>query len=283
MKPYSLWWQNTIAYRGYPTGYIGDFSEKNPQFSTTLLETACQQLREQGCSFAIAPLDGNTWHHYRLVTKWGSYPPFFLEPKTSEGLYTALLEQEFFPIARYYSALCTNLKIVNRRLLPVKKRLFARGIAIRSLNLQQLEAELEKIYQIAIAAFRQNFLYQLIPKTEFIALYRPLFSSIQPELILLAEDQNKAIGFLFAIPDALEAQRSQAIETVILKTVAILPQRNYAGLGSILVEECHAISSKMGYRKVIHALMNRENLSSNISQYYANPIRHYALFGKQLK
>ncbi|MGK7924104.1 MAG: GNAT family N-acetyltransferase, partial [Spirulina sp.] len=146
-----------------------------------------------------------------------------------------------------------------------------------------LEEELAKIYQIAIAAFRQNFLYQPISKSEFIDLYRPILPYIQPELILIAENQNQAIGFLFALPDALEAQRGGAIETVILKTVAVLPQRKYAGLGSILVEKCHAIASQLGYKKVIHALMNQANSSSNISRSYAHPIRQYSLFGKKLK
>jgi GNAT superfamily N-acetyltransferase len=283
MKSYAIWWKNTIAYQGYSTGYIGNCFNKNTESTSVLIQNACQQLRDQGCSFAIAPIDGNTWHNYRLVTEWGNYPPFFLEPNTPASLYQAFLEQDFFPIAHYYSALCTDLQISDRRLIPVKKRLNDRGITIRSLNREQLETELEKIYQIAIAAFRNNFLYQPISKPEFIALYRPILPYIQPELILIAEDQNQAIGFLFALPDALEEKRGGAIETVILKTVAVLPGRNYAGLGSILVEKCHAIASQLGYTKIIHALMNQGNPSSNISQYYAKPIRHYALFGKKLK
>lgn len=283
MKSYSLWWENTIAYQGHPTGYIGNFPDRDPEAATALLQVACQELREKGCSFAIAPIDGNTWHDYRLVTEWGKHPPFFLEPNTRASLYQAFLEQDFFPIARYYSALCTDLQIRDRRLISVQKCFSDRGINIRSLNPENLEAELEKIYHIAIAAFRNNFLYQPISKTQFMALYRLILPYIQPELILIAEEGNKPIGFLFALPDALEAQRGEAIATVILKTVAILPQRKYAGLGSILVEKCHAIAFQMGYQKVIHALMNRANPSSNISQYYANPIRHYVLFGKQLK
>lgn len=283
MQSYSLWWNNTIAYQGHPTGYIGSFTEHNTESVTALLQAACQQLREKGCSFTIAPIDGNTWHNYRLVTEQGNYPPFFLEPHTPASLYQAFLEQDFFPIARYYSALCTDLQMSDRRLITIQKRLCDRGITIRSLNPENLETELEKIHQIAIAAFRNNFLYQPISKPEFIDLYRPILHYIQPEFVLIAERQNQPVGFLFALPDALEAQRGVAIETVILKTVAILPQRNYAGLGRILVEKCHAIAFQIGYKKVIHALINYANPSSNISQYYAKPIRHYALFGKQLK
>ncbi|MEM9540117.1 MAG: GNAT family N-acetyltransferase [Cyanobacteria bacterium P01_E01_bin.42] len=281
MSNYSLWWENTTAYQGYSTGYIGNLSSDTDL--SVALKSACQELQEKGCFFAIAPLNGNTWHSYRLVTEWGNYPPFFLEPDTPTSLNQALFEQDFFPIARYYSALCTDLHIRDRRLLLVQKCLGDRGITIRSLHREQLETELEKIYQIAIAAFRNNFLYQPISKPAFIALYRPILPYIQPELVLIAEEEDKAIGFLFALPDVLEARRGNAIETVILKTVAVLPQRNYAGLGSILVEKCHAIAAQLGYKKIIHALINYANPSSNISRYYAKPIRHYALFGKQLK
>ncbi|MDJ1169798.1 hypothetical protein PMG71_10200, partial [Roseofilum sp. BLCC_M154] len=58
---------------------------------------------------------------------------------------------------------------------------------------------------------------------------------INPEFVLLAEQRKKIVGFLFALPDFCLKQRKLPIDTLILKTVAVLPQRDYAGLGSLLI------------------------------------------------
>ncbi|MDJ1169803.1 GNAT family N-acetyltransferase, partial [Roseofilum sp. BLCC_M154] len=105
---------------------------------------------------------------------------------------------------------------------------------------------------------------------------------INPEFVLLAEQRKKIVGFLFALPDFCLKQRKLPIDTLILKTVAVLPQREYAGLGSLLIFQCHQIAKKLGYQSVIHALMYQGNSSLNISQRYAQPIRQYTLFAKAI-
>lgn len=114
------------------------------------------------------------------------------------------------------------------------------------------------------------------------AQYRCLLPLVRPELILLAEREGKAVGFLFAAPDLLQAQRGAPIDTLILKTVAVLPGRAYAGLGILLAERCHAKARDLGYRRVVHALMHDANRSRNVSAHYATPIRGYTLFSRQL-
>jgi hypothetical protein len=90
------------------------------------------------------------------------------------------------------------------------------------------------------------------------------------------------VGFIFALPDALQSTRGEAIDTVIIKTVAVLPERAYAGLGAFLVDMCQEISRSLGYRKAIHALMYDANNSRNISNRYARVIRRYTLFARKL-
>jgi len=47
---------------------------------TALLQGAAAQLRAAGCELAAGPVDGDTWHHYRLVTWSDGTPAFTLEP-----------------------------------------------------------------------------------------------------------------------------------------------------------------------------------------------------------
>ena len=72
------------------------------------------------------------------------------------------------------------------------------------------------------------------------------------------------------------------IETLIIKTLAILKERPLAGLGSFLVQRCEARAFNLGFRRIIHALMHVSNYSRNISRGQGRIIRRYTLYVKSL-
>ncbi len=278
---YSLWWKNTPSLNGCKLGYIGHYEVLNEN-ATEVLAHACKQLASLGCNLAVAPIDGNTWKRYRLLTERGVHPAFFLEPNNPENWRQHFIEQDFAPLANYSSSLNTDLKQIDSRLQFVKQRCEQANIRIRTLNLQNQEQELHHIYNIAIQSFRNNFLFTPINEAQFIAQYQSLLPYIQPELVLIAEHEQNPVGFLFAIPDWLQKQRGEPVNTIIIKTVAILPKRIYAGLGNLLVAQCQQIAHQLGYSQAIHALMHDANPSRNLSSRYATTIRRYSLFSKKL-
>jgi len=95
----------------------------------------------------------------------------------------------------------------------------------------------------------------------------------------MAEQQGRLLGYMFALPNILESP----VRTVILKTVAVLPERTGAGLGAVLIDRVQQISRELGYTRTIHALMHESNRSRNISRHTATPFRRYTLFAKPLK
>ena len=100
---------------------------------------------------------------------------------------------------------------------------------------------------------------------------------------MLAELEGRAVGFVFTIPDWLQGERGRAIDTVVMKTLAVLPGRSYAGLGSHLVRRNQTMASELGYQRVVHALMHTGNPSRGISRRYGNTIRRYTLFARMLR
>lgn len=279
----SLWWQNMPPYLNHRVGFIGHYQVQDAATASKLLQLACEQLAAFGCTLAIAPIDGNTWQRYRFVTERGTHPMFFLEPDNPDDWPGHFLDQGFIPLAQYSSALNTNLSYVDPRLQRVESRLHKAGVEIRPINLQRIEAELHGIYQVAIASFHGNFLYTPISEAAFIAQYRPLLPYLNPDLILIAEDDGKPVGFIFAIPDFLQqAQRREIIDTIVIKTVAVLPKRIYAGLGNLLVATCQNRADKKDFTRAIHALMHDANPSRNLSRRYAQTIRRYTLFAKNI-
>jgi GNAT superfamily N-acetyltransferase len=278
----SLWWNNTPPYQHHRVGLIGNYAAQTPEAARYLLHHACQHLKTQGCTVVIAPMDGSSWQHYRLISERGDEPLFFLEPDYPDAAIEQFIDQEFTAIAHYHSALNTDLTYRDQRSHLIRQKLQAIGVHIRPLDLTHLEEELHHLYPVITTCFRHNLLYKPISEADFIAQYRALLPYVNPELVLLAEHQHRLVGFLFAIPNLLEQQRGEAVQTVILKTIAVLPLRSYAGLGQILFEECHAIAHQMGFRRAIYALIHDASLCRNLTRRYARIIRRYALFAKPL-
>lgn len=278
----SLWWKNTPTYNQETLGLIGHYAAQDNQSAQALWSHSLELLDQQKCTLAIAPIDGNTWRTYRWITERGNHPTFFLEPDNPPDSVEQIVQAGFTPFARYYSALVTDLNRGDRRLERVGDRLKKLDITIRPLNLEHWEQELHQIYQVSRVAFKQNFLYTPLSESEFMAQYNPIREYINPEFVLLAEQRKKVVGFLFALPDFCLRQQNLPLNTLILKTVAVLPQRDYAGLGSLLIFQCHQIAQKLGYQSVIHALMYEGNSSLNISHRYGQPIRQYTLFAKAI-
>jgi hypothetical protein len=90
------------------------------------------------------------------------------------------------------------------------------------------------------------------------------------------------VGYLFAVPDLAQAARGEAIDTFLIKTVAILPDPDLRGLGSVLVARAHQQGLRIGFRRCIHALMHESNVSRNISGHYATTMRRYTLYSREI-
>ena len=75
------------------------------------------------------------------------------------------------------------------------------------------DAELRRIYVLSLAAFSGNFLYTPIGEEEFLAQNDAVLPYVRPELVLLAEQEDVLLGYMFALPDitAGAAGRGQSI------------------------------------------------------------------------
>ncbi len=114
------------------------------------------------------------------------------------------------------------------------------------------------------------------------AHYAAARSFTRPELVWIAEQEGKAIGFVFAYPDLAQQQRGEPIDTMIIKTLAVTPDMGGLGLGSLLAAEVQQAALELGYTQAIHALMISDNRSRRISEHYSRVMRKYALYGRQV-
>jgi len=278
----SLWWTQVPPMEGERLGVIGRFAAGTEAEATAVLARACEELKARGCTLAVGPMNGNTWRSYRLVTEAGEEPPFLMEPVNPPEWPVWWRAAGFGPLAEYYSSATEDLVTRDARVDGVAARMRAAGVTVRTFRLEEFEAELERIYEVSVVSFQSNYLYTPLPKEAFLAQYRAIRERVRPELVLLAEQAGQPVGYVFAVPDYAQAARGAQVTTVIVKTLAVLPGRQHAGLGAWLLAEVHAAARELGFTRAIHALMHETNKSRNLSAHYAKTIRRYTLFSKKL-
>ena len=279
----ALWWKDTPEYQGQRIGYVGHYAVTDARAAPPLLRLACDRLADRGCTLAVGPVDGNTWQRYRFLTERGSEPPFFLEPDNPDEWPRQFTDFGFTPLAHYHSALATDLSAHDPRLTATAQRLHDHGITLHPLDSARLDEELRRVHALSLLSFRDNFLYTPISEADFLAQYAPIRPYIRPDLVLLAEKESELIGYVFGIPNLLQARRGETLDTVILKTLAVHPNYGGMGLGSLLLARAGEAARQAGFTRAIHALFHETNRSGRISGHTARVFRRYTLFARPLK
>jgi L-amino acid N-acyltransferase YncA len=279
----SLWWHGLPAMDNQRLGYIGHFAAHSAAAARDLIDRACRRLAQLGRTLAVGPIDGSTWRRYRLVTERGNDPPFFLEPDNPDEWPGYFRDAGFEPMAHYTSALDVELHKIDARVADTSSRMAALDVRVRQMDPASFDDEVSRIFDVSVVSFRTAFLYSPIDREQCRAMYEPLKQFIRPELVFIAERRDAPAGFLFAVPDWLQAQRGAAIDTVIVKTIAILPQPEYSGLGGLLLSQCRNRIAELGYSRAVHALMYDGNTRTRrLSDRYGQTMRGYTLFSRPL-
>ncbi len=241
-----------------------------------LFDEIKQYALQKGYNYLIGPINGSTWKKYR-VTLPSNNPPFLLD-NYNKPYYAELFEKYGFEtIANYTSSICKNLNRDYSRLDKFEKIFEQKGVKIRKFDSNNFERDIRKIYDVSIKSFVNNFLYTPIEFEEFYKMYEPVKNFLNPEWVLIAENEkDEPVAFIFGFDNLYN--RSE--KSLIIKTLAQIPEYKYRGIGSYLTEFIHKKAYNAGYNNIIHALMHESNVSANI---LAGELYHqYKLYGVKL-
>jgi len=277
-QPHAVSGARAVIHRDAPrwgsmqTAAIGDFHCDDAASGARLLGDIAAALTAEGFDAVIGPMDGDTWHRYRVVSESDGSPPYLLEPVSDPGSHEAFLAAGFAPISHYMSA----RGLLQDAIAPEAPQIA--GITVTRWDGTRSEALFDRLFESSTGAFARNYFFKPITKEAFLKLYEPIIPLIDPRHVLFARDPGgNLVGFLFGIPDRLEGPQPK---TVILKTYA----SGLPGVGHLLADTFHREALALGYAQVIHALMHESNVSLQRSKRYgAHVFRRYALMGRRLK
>lgn len=279
----SMWKSSLPQINNTQPAAIGHFQAAEESYGTYLLNHACEHLAAWGHHNAIGPINANTWNRYRFVTESQTKrPPFLLEPAQPPFYVRCWEKTGFEPMAEFTSTIMSPQTTPDPRLAKVRQRMAAHGVTIRNLDKLQFDAELTRLYQVSTVSFRNNLLYTPISEPDFKQLYLPFKEQVIPELVWLAEHAGRCVGYLFCLPDYNQRAHGVEVDTLIAKTLAILPERQYAGLGLQLMQSAHTYAAQNRYAKIIHALMAPNSQIKHFGKSTLEQLRTYTLYQKAL-
>ena len=264
-------YRDAPSWGGWKTASVGGFRCDSAAHGEALLARAGEMLRAEGFEALIGPMDGDTWHSYRLVAESDGSAPFLMEPVSGPHDRAAFEASGFMPISSYVSTRAPLDDAVGT----------AAEVRLNEVDVTQWDGRdagllIGGMFDMSAASFSKNAFFKPIAKSEFLKLYEPMLQLIDPRLVLFARDENGLVGFLFGLPNLLEGG---APKTAIVKTYASARR----GVGHLLLDRFHRTARDLGFGSVIHALMHVDNISLERSGRHAGRIfRRYALMGKLL-
>jgi GNAT superfamily N-acetyltransferase len=282
---------------GKPYGLLGFFEavSGHPEAVARLFAEAVAWLRDTGAGPIVGPMDGDTWHRYRLNVGPFGDPPFLSEPYNPPYYQRLWEENGFAVLSRYYSKRVDAGEVVSHLEARHRAALDA-GYRLRPLDLLRLPEELRLLYALSRRIFAKSFLYTEIPEEEFLALYDGLGSLLDPELVWFARSPGgEDVGFLFAYPDrfrAVAAMRGRRglgaklrfllyrhrVPAVDFKTLGVLPEHRRSGVAAALFYQGHAKAIEKGWGAANHCLFREGNPSGELDGGAGHTLRTYHLY-----
>ena len=278
-------------------GMLGFFEAVDePEAARAVLEAGVAWLRDSGSPRVVGPMDGDTWHRYRLNVGPRDLPPFLLEPYNPAYYERFWTRAGFGPLESYFSKRLDDIAPMAEALAPKSERALKRGYSLRRFRTDRYEEDMSAIFEISCRIFEGNLLYSPIFREEFLSLYEGVRALLDPDLVWFAQTPDgEPVGFVFAYPDLLRPVaamrgRSDAIArfkfllarrrptTVNYKTLGLVPEHRRTGLDAALVHRLSESAMKKGYREANLCLIRRGNRSGALAHTLGTEIRQYVLY-----
>lgn len=165
-----------------------------------------------------------------------------------------------------------------QRLIRLAGRVRRRkAVAIRSANLNDLEGEIDRIWDLQNRALAHLPGFIPYPRESIESLILPLKDLADPELVLFAEIEGRAVGWFPAVPNFNEVvlhlnglrypwdylrvfwYRNMRMESIAIKSIVVPPEYWDTGVAVLLFDEMVRRAASKGYQWADMSLTGEDN------------------------
>ena len=279
----SIWWQDPPVLDGLRCGWVGHYAARDEDAGRQLLDQISGRLTAEGCDAAVGPADGGLLRPHGLVVDHGTERVFLFDLSHPEEWPNHFWASGFAPITEYVST-AVAFDGEEPRLQRATQRMAALGVRLRRFRLARVEYEFRAMHTVVAAATASIPLASSVPVSKFLDLYRLLVAFLDPQHVILAEHDNRLVGFVFSAPDINERAWGKPQRTLVVRTLVTVPDRVFEGLDVVLRAEAHRVARLAGLERAIYAFVPPPAPSPGAGTAWpGRTIRRYALFGKRLR
>jgi hypothetical protein len=199
--------RNFNAFHGSRKAYFGLFeSVDDPGVAAALFAVARDWARWRGLTSMIGPMNLSTNQECGLLVDGFDESPYVLMPYNPR-YYQDLFEACGLKKVKDLFAFERSARVPPpERFGRVADKIRAHeGITIRTIDMKQFPAEVERIKAIYNSAWERNWAFVPMSDAEFAKLASDLKMLVDPELALIAEDHGEPVAFSLTVPDINQA------------------------------------------------------------------------------
>jgi len=259
-------------------GFFGFFESVNdPEVSGRLLDAVCDDLKSKGLKTIRGPMNFSTNEECGLLIDGFDSAPMLMTPY-NPPYYRDLMEKYGMHKAKdLYAYIYHVREAPPEKVLRVAAICEKRGVSARPVEKNRFQKEMLIFKEIYNSAWEHNWGFIPLSDDELYSLGERLKQIAVPELMLIAEDKGRPVGFLGLVPDFNSVLRhmkgrltpvsllkalfySRKIAGLRLLLLGILPEYRNRGVEALLIREAFRGIKKGGYTKVEFSWILEENI-----------------------
>ncbi len=270
------------------TGFFGFFETiDDPAIAEALITVAASWLKQQGMKLIRGPVNGAPTDEVGVLLVGHDRRPAMWEAHTP-AYYQRLIEnlgfQKYDDVFAYeltYDQLGRDLSSLTPKLWRVADKARTRkNVSIRRMNPRQWEVEVAQVHYIYNTAFRSIAGHIDMSLAKFKSLADSVRPFLDPDLVLMAEVDGRAVGFAVVLPDINEVLchfdghispvgwiklrwHITRIRTACFKLIGVLPEFRAWGLEALMIVEIAKQLIKKKYERVEMSLASEKNVAIN--------------------
>jgi GNAT superfamily N-acetyltransferase len=250
-----------------------------------LVEAVTEWARARGLEALFGPFNLDYEDSYGVLVEGRDRPPALMCGHTPPYYQTYMEELGFEPARGdnlAYAIDCRETAAIER-LGRLAERFRRRGeITVRGADLSQWEAELDRVHRLLTVALAHLPDHIGWRRDSLAALLAPFRKLVDPELVLFAEVDGEAVGWLPAIPNMNEwfahanglrypwdyarlwLRMRRKTETLTIKSVLVSPEHWGTGVPVMLFAEMARRVLQRGHRWIDMSLTSEDNPNTPI-------------------
>ena len=192
------------VYPDVPCAYIGFFEcIDNSDAARCIFRATENKAKSLGCSSVVGPVDASFWIGYRLKTNAFDKLPYTGEPYNLPYYEKLFLENGFSVSGEYVSNRYGRIprSFLNRKNVRRLQHFTENGYSICSLTKDTFEKSLHEIYRMITALYSDFQTFSLITEDEFCKLYASMKYAADYDMVKIAYQNGKAVGFFVTLPN----------------------------------------------------------------------------------